>query len=247
MPRRAQTARPQVPPGAHGAVTGVEHGKDPPKLHLGADPGHEEAFPVVQHGFLQQTLLRLALWRQHWLSPSSDSSEIPKSLLCPAPGPASYSPFDLRTPRDAPKAWHGALLPPEPTPKSAGAAQHPPAAQPLSYQHEVDVEVEDLVAHVHAVGVGEVIPQVGEGPGSALEVGARNLHALGRQENASGVHKPRQGVAVRSPRARLASEQRHSRGQGDKIQFSGAKNTPCAAHGPPKTPKSSSQRPKAEF
>lgn len=92
-----------------------------------------------------------------------------------------------------------------------------------------------------------MIPQVGEGPGSALEVGARNLHALGRQENASGVHKPRQGVAVRSPRAHLASEQRHSRGQGDKIQFSGAKNTPCAAHGPPKTPKSSSQRPKAEF
>lgn len=31
------------------------------------------------------------------------------------------------------------------------------------YQHEIDVEVEDLVTHVHAVVMAKVIPQVGEG------------------------------------------------------------------------------------
>jgi hypothetical protein len=39
-----------------------------------------------------------------------------------------------------------------------------------SYQHEVDVEVKDLVTHVHAEVVAEVVPQVGEGPRGALEV-----------------------------------------------------------------------------
>jgi len=48
----------------------------------------------------------------------------------------------------------------------------PAAPEPTSYQHEVDVEVEDLVAHVYAVGVGEVVPQVGKGTGSTLEMGA---------------------------------------------------------------------------
>lgn len=57
------------------------------------------------------------------------------------------------------------------------------AAEPSSYQHEVDVEAEDLVTHVHAVGVGEVIAQVCECAGRALEVGAGNLHALRGQED----------------------------------------------------------------
>lgn len=38
------------------------------------------------------------------------------------------------------------------------------------------------MAHVDAVGVGEVIAQVGEGPGGALEVGAGDLHALEGRE-----------------------------------------------------------------
>lgn len=63
----------------------------------------------------------------------------------------------------------------------------PAEAEPSSYQHEVDVEVEDLVAHVYAVGVGEVIPQVRKRPGGALEMGAGNLHALRGRENACQV------------------------------------------------------------
>lgn len=31
------------------------------------------------------------------------------------------------------------------------------------YQHEIDVEIKDLVTHVHAVIMAEVISQVGEG------------------------------------------------------------------------------------
>lgn len=38
------------------------------------------------------------------------------------------------------------------------------------YQHEVDVEVEYLVAHVHAEVVAEMVSQVGESSGRALEV-----------------------------------------------------------------------------
>lgn len=34
----------------------------------------------------------------------------------------------------------------------------------VTYQHEVDVEVQDLVAHVHAEVVAEVVSKVGEGP-----------------------------------------------------------------------------------
>lgn len=51
---------------------------------------------------------------------------------------------------------------------------------PATYQHEVDIEIQDLVTHVHTVGVREVIPQVGESPRRALEMGAGNLHALTR-------------------------------------------------------------------
>ncbi len=42
----------------------------------------------------------------------------------------------------------------------------------VSYQHEIDVEVQDLVAHVHAEVVAEMVPQVGESPRRALEVRA---------------------------------------------------------------------------
>lgn len=46
------------------------------------------------------------------------------------------------------------------------------------YQHEIDVEVEDLVAHIHTEVVAEVIPEVGEGPSRTLEVCAGHLHPL---------------------------------------------------------------------
>lgn len=39
------------------------------------------------------------------------------------------------------------------------------------------------MAHVYAVGVREVIPQVCKRAGSTLEVSAGNLHALKRREN----------------------------------------------------------------
>lgn len=48
----------------------------------------------------------------------------------------------------------------------------------VSYQHQVDVEVQNLVAHVHAEVVAEMVPQVGEGSGRALEVSARHFHSL---------------------------------------------------------------------
>lgn len=47
-----------------------------------------------------------------------------------------------------------------------------------SYQHEVDVEIEDLVTHVHTEVVAEVISQVGERSSRALEVCARYFHSL---------------------------------------------------------------------
>lgn len=50
-----------------------------------------------------------------------------------------------------------------------------------THQHEVDVEAEYLVAHVHAEVVAEMIPQVGEGPRRALEVSTGYLHTLDRQ------------------------------------------------------------------
>lgn len=49
----------------------------------------------------------------------------------------------------------------------------------VAYQHEIDVEVEDLVAHVNAKVVAEVIAEVGEGPSRALEMSAGHLHPLG--------------------------------------------------------------------
>lgn len=51
-----------------------------------------------------------------------------------------------------------------------------------THQHEVDVEAEYLVAHVHAEVVTEMVPQVGEGPRRALEVGTRHLHTLDTQQ-----------------------------------------------------------------
>lgn len=50
------------------------------------------------------------------------------------------------------------------------------------HQHEVDIESEDLPAHVNAIGVREVLTQVGEGAGRTLEVSARDLHALERKK-----------------------------------------------------------------
>lgn len=52
-----------------------------------------------------------------------------------------------------------------------------------THQHEVDVEAEYLVAHVHAEVVAEMIPQVGEGPRRALEVSTGHLHTLDRQQS----------------------------------------------------------------
>lgn len=56
----------------------------------------------------------------------------------------------------------------------------------VTYQHEVDVEVQYLVAHVHAEVVAEMVSQVGESSGRALEVCARHLHALQREKTDSG-------------------------------------------------------------
>lgn len=50
--------------------------------------------------------------------------------------------------------------------------------QQRSYQHEVDVEIKDLVTHVHAEVVAEVISQVGECTSRTLEMCARYFHAL---------------------------------------------------------------------
>ncbi len=47
-----------------------------------------------------------------------------------------------------------------------------------SYQHEVDVEIEDLVTHVHTEVVAEVISQVGERSSWTLEVCARYFQSL---------------------------------------------------------------------
>lgn len=55
------------------------------------------------------------------------------------------------------------------------------------HQHEVDIESEDLPAHVNAVGMREVLAQVGKGTCCALEVSAGDLHALG--ENRGGCQK----------------------------------------------------------
>lgn len=35
----------------------------------------------------------------------------------------------------------------------------------LTYQHKVDIEAENLMAHVHTKVVAEVVSQVGEGSG----------------------------------------------------------------------------------
>lgn len=55
-----------------------------------------------------------------------------------------------------------------------------------THQHEVDVEAEYLVAHVHAEVVAEMVPQVGEGARRALEVRARHLHTLDTQQRLRG-------------------------------------------------------------
>lgn len=55
----------------------------------------------------------------------------------------------------------------------------------VTHQHKVDVEVEYLVAHVHAEVVAEMVPQVGEGPRRALEVRTGHLHALDGQRHGS--------------------------------------------------------------
>ena len=55
-----------------------------------------------------------------------------------------------------------------------------------THQHEVDVEVEDLVAHVHAEVVAEMVSQVGEGTCRALEVRARHFHPLETEQCVSG-------------------------------------------------------------
>ena len=70
---------------------------------------------------------------------------------------------------------------------------HPALARAAPHQHEVDVESEDLPAHVHAVGLGEVLPQIGEGAGRTLEVGAGDFHALGGGAVRSGA-APGDGV-----------------------------------------------------
>lgn len=51
-----------------------------------------------------------------------------------------------------------------------------------THQHQVDVEAEYLVAHVHAEVVAVMISQVGEGPRRALEVRAGHLHTLEKQQ-----------------------------------------------------------------
>lgn len=48
----------------------------------------------------------------------------------------------------------------------------------VSYQHKVDVEVKNLVAHIHTEVVAEMVSQVGESTSWALEVSARHLHPL---------------------------------------------------------------------
>lgn len=57
----------------------------------------------------------------------------------------------------------------------------------VTYQHEVDVEIKDLVAHVDAEVVAEMVPQVGESPRRALEVCARHLHPLDAEPRVSGI------------------------------------------------------------
>lgn len=47
-----------------------------------------------------------------------------------------------------------------------------------AHQHEVDIEGEDLAAHVDTEGLWEVLAQVGKGTCCALEVGAGDFHAL---------------------------------------------------------------------
>lgn len=57
----------------------------------------------------------------------------------------------------------------------------------VTYQHEVDVEVKDLVAHVDAEVVAEMVSQVGKRPRRALEVCARHLHPLDAELKVSGI------------------------------------------------------------
>lgn len=68
----------------------VRHSRDCPGAHLGADPGHEETLPVVQHGLLQETLLCLALSKtrgEHSVSPTPwDTPLYPSQRQAPAPG-----------------------------------------------------------------------------------------------------------------------------------------------------------------
>lgn len=79
------------------------------------------------------------------------------------------------------------------------------------------------MAHVHAVGVGEVVPQVGKGTGSTLEMGARNLHALSRQENTCHACTQAKPVdAGRLWKTEEAASSLHTNGWGDKIQLSRA-------------------------
>lgn len=56
---------------------------------------------------------------------------------------------------------------------------HPVPTKAPPHQHEVDIESEDLAAHVDAVGLREVLAQVGKGACRALEVSAGDLHPLG--------------------------------------------------------------------
>jgi len=71
---------------------GAQRSGDRPGAHLGADPGHEETLPVVQHGLLQQTLLRLALRGEHPVSPAPwDTPLCPRQHPDPWQDPPSFS------------------------------------------------------------------------------------------------------------------------------------------------------------
>lgn len=55
----------------------------------------------------------------------------------------------------------------------------------VTYQHKVDVEVKDLVAHVHTEVVAKMVSQVGESPSWALEVCAGHFHPLDGEQRVS--------------------------------------------------------------
>lgn len=59
------------------------------------------------------------------------------------------------------------------------------ACRCVIYQHKVDVEVQNLVAHIHTEVVAEMVSQVGEGSCWALEMSAGHLHPLKMKQKES--------------------------------------------------------------